>query len=165
MDQTCKSYSNIDIPSTCQASLALIRSYVAEHGPYDAVMAFSQGASVASTFILDEQRHNRIPFRFAVFFSGVVPLDPEALEAGRARLMTGGRSEPYTIDIPTVLVIGDKDPNREECGARLSLLCQHPMKTEIYHPGGHEIPGRRMADSVNKVLTAIRRVANASVTI
>ncbi|KAK4134180.1 hypothetical protein BT67DRAFT_310543 [Trichocladium antarcticum] len=67
-----------------QPTTALIRGahqwladHVAAHGPYDAVMGFSQGCALISSFLLRHARETPdalLPFRAAVFVCGGVPL-------------------------------------------------------------------------------------------
>jgi hypothetical protein len=163
-EQNCLSYFDSGSHLSCQAAVHQLETHVLENGPYDAVMAFSEGAAVASTFILAEQLKDRQPFRLAIFFCGVVPANPLALERNSVQLLTGESGELPLINIHTVHVFGAKDTMRLECGGRLSLLCQGNLKTEIIHGGGHEIPGRKMPDIVKRVLAAIREARDYSTT-
>ncbi|KAJ5925524.1 hypothetical protein N7454_008163 [Penicillium verhagenii] len=54
-----------------------LREYLAKHGPYDAVMGFSQGTILASTYLLfheEETPHLPPPFKVAIFHCGGVSL-------------------------------------------------------------------------------------------
>lgn len=56
---------------------------VATHGPFDAIVGYSEGATMAATMLLYQQRRQRRwgpaaepLFKYAVFFAGWPPLDP-----------------------------------------------------------------------------------------
>ncbi|RAL14314.1 putative EF-hand calcium-binding domain protein [Aspergillus homomorphus CBS 101889] len=54
-----------------------LQEYIRTHGPYDAVMTFSQGAAVASTFALLQQSEDPsapLPFKAAIFICAGSPL-------------------------------------------------------------------------------------------
>ena len=51
-----------------------LATYVAEHGPFDAIMGFSLGAALAATLLLRaESQQARLPIRCAIFLCGVLP--------------------------------------------------------------------------------------------
>ncbi|KAJ4300251.1 hypothetical protein N0V88_002923 [Collariella sp. IMI 366227] len=54
-----------------------LRTYLATHGPYDAVMCFSQGCALIATFLLYHARETPdepLPFKAAFFICGGMPL-------------------------------------------------------------------------------------------
>ncbi|KAJ6093452.1 hypothetical protein N7486_008741 [Penicillium sp. IBT 16267x] len=60
-----------------RASCDWLREYITKHGPYDAVMGFSQGTILASTYLLfheEETSHLPAPFKVAIFHCGGVSL-------------------------------------------------------------------------------------------
>lgn len=62
-----------DIRTACD----WLREYINMHGPYDAVMGFSQGTILASTYLLfheEETPHLPAPFKVAMFHCGGVSL-------------------------------------------------------------------------------------------
>lgn len=154
--QTCFSYIGMQSPDTCQDAGVRLAAYVSEQGPFDAIMAFSEGAGVAATFILRQASQGLSPFKIAVFFCGGVPADPVALESGALRLLVPEHAGSYQINVPTVHVFGDNDPRKLDFGLNLSQLCRDDAKAVIVHRGAHEIPGRRMASEVLHILDAIK---------
>lgn len=55
---------------------------VKKHGPFDAIIGYSEGATVASTMLLYQQRQQRRwgtkpLFKYGIFFAGWPPLDPK----------------------------------------------------------------------------------------
>ncbi|PYI36632.1 hypothetical protein BP00DRAFT_386626 [Aspergillus indologenus CBS 114.80] len=58
------------------AAHALIEEAIEEHGPFDGVLGFSQGAAVMTSFMLEYATTNPdgpSPFRFAIFCSPTIP--------------------------------------------------------------------------------------------
>lgn len=151
------SYIDMQSPNACQNASIRLAAFVADRGPFDAIMAFSEGASVATTFMLGQASLGLSPFKIAVFFCGGTPADPAALERGRIRLLVPENSGSYLIDIPTVHVYGENDPRKLEFGVHLSQICRDDGKSVIIHSGGHEIPGRRMDTEVVRILDAIHK--------
>ncbi|KAI0597394.1 serine hydrolase FSH [Biscogniauxia sp. FL1348] len=69
-------YEVSDIPEIRKAHQWL-GARLDESGPYDGVIAFSQGAALVSSYLLYQQWYNHEsppPFRFAMFISGSIPL-------------------------------------------------------------------------------------------
>ncbi|PQE29422.1 EF-hand calcium-binding domain protein [Rutstroemia sp. NJR-2017a WRK4] len=58
-------------PSGIRSALSHLSTYITQHGPYDGVLAFSQGCALLSTFLLSlSHQHQPLPFKFAVFICG-----------------------------------------------------------------------------------------------
>ncbi|KAL9131151.1 MAG: hypothetical protein Q9217_000852 [Psora testacea] len=78
-------------PLSCRDTLEDLKSYIASSssGPFDGVMAFSAGATLAPTLmVFASQNHTPPPFRLAIFFCGDLPGDPKALEKGKSRWLS-----------------------------------------------------------------------------
>lgn len=55
---------------------------VKKHGPFDAIIGYSEGATVAATMLLYQQRRQKLwgtepLFKYGIFFAGWPPLDPK----------------------------------------------------------------------------------------
>lgn len=64
-------------PSSVEDAHRWLRAYFDAHGTYDAVMCFSQGCALISSFVLhhnNEDPGEPLPFRAAVFICGGIPL-------------------------------------------------------------------------------------------
>jgi predicted esterase len=105
-----------------------------EHGPYDGILGFSQGAAMVSVLCalqhaqFQSDTQDQPMFKFAILCGGFVPRDPEI-----RKIM------PSLIQIPSFHIFGDIDdtvsPKRS---IELSALFQDPV---IYrHEAGHFIP-------------------------
>ncbi|MCJ1384561.1 hypothetical protein MMC17_007678 [Xylographa soralifera] len=69
-------YAAASIPAL-HAAHAWLLDYIAKHGPYDAVMTFSQGGALASSLLLSHfinTPHLPSPFKLAVFICSGLPL-------------------------------------------------------------------------------------------
>lgn len=71
-----------------------------EQGPFDAILGYSEGATVAATLLLHEQRRSKKNgtkpmFKYAIFFAGWPPVDPDS-----HRVVLSDESDAM-IDIPT----------------------------------------------------------------
>jgi Serine hydrolase (FSH1) len=76
--------SDLDVHSneSVQEALDYLYAIMEEEGPFDGIIGYSEGATVAATLILHEQRRFEIEgrepmFKCALFFAGWPPMDPE----------------------------------------------------------------------------------------
>ncbi|WQF85979.1 Putative serine hydrolase FSH, alpha/Beta hydrolase [Colletotrichum destructivum] len=66
-------------PAEIQAAHNEIAATVAELGPFDGILGFSQGASLALSYIYHQQvSGEELDFKFAVLFSSVVPFSADS---------------------------------------------------------------------------------------
>ncbi|CZR50580.1 uncharacterized protein PAC_00454 [Phialocephala subalpina] len=122
---------------------------VDEDGPYDGVIGFSQGASVAAACIAQQQLRGSLkdePFKMAVFICAA--LMPPQLATVDNLADTIGKFGP--IDIPTAHVIGRKDPCDTQSLEVVKSSAQNAT-TVLLIDGGHDIP----RDAVNAKNVAI----------
>lgn len=143
-----------------QIATSLVQSFAtnSDLGPFDGLLGFSEGASVAATIALEQERvSTRQRFKCAVFICGSPPLR----ERG---------AEPYLADecgqcikIPTLHIVGANDPGMR-AGLALFNLCTNESATLYDHGQGHEIPRapaitKRMAQLIREM---VARVENNS---
>ena len=150
---------------SCRKALDDLDAYITEEGPFDAVLAFSQGAALAATFIIrkfnqdPKQQHINSVFKCAIFISGGIPRDPAALLYDEMRSLdypTDGE----VIPVPTAHIWGSNDLLSP---SELSRLCKSQGRTTFIHGGGHEVPGSRSKDAVTGTVHAIRRTIDKTV--
>lgn len=63
-----------------ERAIRYLLDVVAKHGPFDAVVGYSEGAVMAATMLLWQQRKQRRGeplFKLGVFFAGWPPVDPK----------------------------------------------------------------------------------------
>lgn len=103
-------------------------------GPFDGVMAFSQGSAFLLIIcLMIESGHLKLndPFKFALFVA------PFRSRSSRHDLWF--QDQGLKISIPSLLVIGDTDKVIErEMSDQILDLFQNP--TILRHPGGHLVP-------------------------
>lgn len=111
-------------------SLKCIIQTFQEQGPFDGIIAFSQGAAFLSLLcsIQQEETASPIKFDFAIFVSGF-----------KSRQKEHGRFYDVTIEIPTLHVFGETDQViAKEMSEDLLQCYKEPMV--LQHAGGHFIP-------------------------
>ena len=102
--------------------------------PFDGVLGFSEGASVAASLILRQSvEKNMSPFKFAIFICGMPAFRWECTGA----LLADETAE--RIHIPTAHIVGSQDPKYPGSMA-LYNLCHQPSASIFDHRGDHTIP-------------------------
>jgi predicted esterase len=111
-------------------------AFITEHGPFDAVMGFSQGAALAASLIINHRKKNPTSaplFRAAVFICGVRPWDG----AGMERILP--QPDTYPIQIPTANIVGKLDSVYKE-SVQLFELCEPAQAAFFDHGSKHMVP-------------------------
>lgn len=147
-------------PDSVSASLQAVHdleSFIEKDGPYDAVLAFSQGMMLACTLLMrNVQERKPLPFKCAVFFSPrMAPLDYVDLQKG---IFTEIDANVVTdvIGIPTALVWGSRDPCAGKAVELMKIFRKETLST-VLHDGGHEVPGYAFKDALTQAVKVIRR--------
>lgn len=164
-------YADETSSESCRKALSDLEAYIAEDGPFDGVMAFSQGAVLAVSLFLqrmeqDPQKAQLNPvFRCAIFFSGGVPEDLRGVRGEGPRRLMRWEDDGEIIGIPTVHVWGRNDRLYPEYGPVLSKLCRGREREEFIHEGGHDVPGPRDPVVVERVAMLIKRTIERAETV
>ncbi|KAK0667280.1 serine hydrolase FSH [Cercophora samala] len=149
-------YADLDDLETCLTALAQLDTYIQEEGPFDGLMAFSQGATIAATYIADKFRKNEpSPFKFAVFFSAGGVFDVDRLRKGEVSPLTPDKVGEL-IRIPTAHIWGVNDATVDS--GSVSAVCETGKREVYVHDGGHEIPAVRSPAQVKACVRVLRRV-------
>ncbi|KAI9643650.1 hypothetical protein NHQ30_008272 [Ciborinia camelliae] len=123
-------------------------------GPFDGIIAFSLGAALASTWIVDQvQRGIPIPIKCAVFLSAATPVSIDALRKDRLVHLDSNTSGEL-ISIPTSHLWGVHDWLAGSA-RNLSEMCQGVDRSVFVHSGGHEVP--RSGEDLTRAVNSIRR--------
>lgn len=150
--------------------LDTLETYVTDEGPFDGVMAFSEGAGLAAMLIIRRaQRQERVTaqqqprplFRCAIFFAGAVPVDTAELERGKIQLLDHA-SDGELIAIPTAHVWGKNDKEYPTFGPVLSRMCKADLRSVFIHEGGHEVLGPNPQTALVGTVQVIRRTIAAA---
>ena len=114
--------------------LAYLQGKIAEHGPFDGLLGFSNGGACASSLLCAAPKGT---FRFVIICDGHPPQDKG--DAGQSTLALLERQRP--IKTPALFTIGQVskfkplvEALREYWQATISVVETH------YHPGGHILP-------------------------
>ncbi|KAG8157921.1 hypothetical protein KVR01_012193 [Diaporthe batatas] len=156
-------YGDPTSPESYSKALHDLENFLEEEGPFDGVMAFSQGAGLAASLLAHHSRrsarqaHMKPTFRFAVFFCGGVPGDVFGAKGVEPRLMSF-EEDGEVIGIPTAHIWGAHDEIYPTFGPVLSKMCDSSQRATFVHQGGHEIPGAKDPDGVLGSIRAIKRV-------
>jgi len=148
-----------DLKKGVEVALDALYQTMEEYGPFDGICAYSEGATVAATLILDEQRRweeeGRKPqIKAAVFFSGWPPLLPNS---NQLLLMDDSDS---MLEIPTCHVVGSGDPYLHGAMA-LFNVCSEDVSHLFDHGKGHTIP--RDARTIKELGVVVRAMIKDSI--
>ena len=116
-----------------EESLALARQTLQEHGPFDGLLGFSQGATLGALLCLAPSPLP--PLRFAVLVSGFMPRDP-ALEP---LVGTAEGPPPLRVPLPSLHVMGENDQLVAAASSQRLSDC-FAGATLHHHEGGHLVP-------------------------
>ncbi|KAN0081814.1 Serine hydrolase FSH [Elaphomyces granulatus] len=76
-------YTYFEVPTKCQVqeALELLEEFIEDEGPFDGVIAFSNGAAVAASYLLQDSKRPspQHPFKCAVFFCASLPFDLDSI--------------------------------------------------------------------------------------
>ncbi|XP_005314046.2 esterase OVCA2 [Chrysemys picta bellii] len=110
-------------------SLDTVARALAEQGPFDGLLGFSQGAALAALVCALQQRGDaRFPFEFAILVAGF---------KSRAAPHSSYYREP--IAVPSLHVLGDTDRVIPP-GLSRELASHFVGPAVLTHPGGHFVP-------------------------
>ncbi|XP_067667059.1 esterase OVCA2-like [Haliotis asinina] len=120
VSQCCKGYDE---------SVEFVKQSLVEQGPFDGVLAFSQGACLLSLVCcLRERNPDLFKFNFAIFVAGF-----------KSRSIPHESFYETVVTIPTLHVFGDTDKVIPKEMSEALLSC-YKEPVILQHPGGHFIP-------------------------
>ena len=144
---------------SARKTLSYLYDIMETEGPFDGIVGYSEGATIAGTLLLHEQMRERdegrIPmFKCALFFGGWPPMTP-TLDG----LVLADESD-LMLEVPTCHIIGSLDPYLHG-NLALYNVCDPDTAFIFDHAKGHTLPRdkhmvkelgdtvRRMIDEVN----------------
>jgi len=141
-------------------AIELLYKIMADEGPFEGILGYSEGASIAATLLLTEQRRfqeHGTPrmFKCGVFFAGWPPMTPEL------NAMVLADESDITIDVPTCHIVGSLDPYLPGSVA-LYNVCDQDTAYLFDHGKGHTLPRDRktvkeLGDVVRNMIDSIRK--------
>lgn len=149
--------------------------FIELNGPFDGLIGFSEGASIAITLLIEDARSSFAKFKCAVLFCTLKTVDLASLDQDSGsgdKLCFLERDErdvesEYPIKIPTAHIWSNTDD--VACGAseKAMRLCEQAFVESLVHDLGHDIPGSHtdkfVAETVNIVERTIERGKEISV--
>lgn len=154
------SYHDMITPESFIASLDDLEAYIEAEGPFDGVVAYSQGAGLVATLLVRRQYlrpKQKCLFRCAVLFSPAQVYNPVTYaESGEVKVLDKMPDGVMTIHIPMAIIHGKADDKLEEC-RRVESICDPGLLSVFVHEGGHEVPGLGARDGVPGAVRAARR--------
>lgn len=130
-----------------------LQQYVVQHenAPFDGVLGFSEGGSIAASLILRQSRAKQsVSFKFAILICSLPPF-----RSDRVDIMLADEIE-ERVEVPTAHIVGRKDPIYLGSMAMYNLC--NPTSASVFdHGGGHAIPWnlastRRIAEEIRLVI-------------
>ncbi|PIG69496.1 efflux pump antibiotic resistance protein [Aspergillus arachidicola] len=117
MDEATFTFCDPEQPQSCRQAARDIEGYIKEEGPFDGIIGFSLGATMALSWLVNWYQANGsdvAPFKVAVFFSNArQPYDHDALAMDRIAYLNSSQIG-KVIDMPTAHIWGSADPQAEE---------------------------------------------------
>lgn len=152
-------YFDPEAPESGNAALDQLDAYISSHGPFQGVIAFSQGAQLAATYIAHKtlQGATQPAFGCAILFSPLGVYDPREWVAGGRIRKVDPAADGFVLRIPTLVVWGKQDSKWKEEAKGVSKLCVPGTSYTYEHEGGHEIPGIGATDALGPVAKLAKR--------
>ncbi|KAI1084494.1 serine hydrolase FSH [Whalleya microplaca] len=158
-EDLCFAYYKPHCAKSFSKAVMDLETFLKTDGPFDGVMTFSQGASLASAILIESLRLHESGLRCGVFFCGRLPyIDAGTPPPCSPHTATPGASAWETIDMPTVHIWGAKDNIEPGQSLALSKLCCPEQRHVHIHSGGHEVPGPRDKEGLVESANAIRKM-------
>ncbi|OTA80298.1 hypothetical protein M434DRAFT_38030 [Hypoxylon sp. CO27-5] len=145
-------------PSVYQAFFLDLRHFIQSQGPFDGLIGFSEGASIAATMMVEDARRPFAKFKCAIFFCALKTVDPDSLQSdtGLPRFLD------YTMDgvlvqIPTAHIWSSCDDVALNTSQEVAAIFDESSKETLVHSLGHDIPGSRSDEALPEAIRVIER--------
>lgn len=162
-------YADLRDLESCVTALDQLEGYIAAEGPFDGVLAFSQGAALAVVYLAQKWAQDPAAERLSSTFKCAILFSSrDAYNATLRRLEALGLSQVPEflgrdgglINIPSAHIWGRNDPDVD--GEQNLSLFSAKGREEYIHEGGHEIPSVRMNAAIKSSVRVIRRAVASS---
>ncbi|KAI9041925.1 uncharacterized protein KD926_006262 [Aspergillus affinis] len=130
----CFAYFDPSRPESFATALHHLAEFIEHEGPFDGIMAFSQGAQMAAALLARLQAHRPTgyPVRCAIFLSAATP-------DGAPILGPPTDEVEVPLQLPTAHIWGETDYSATS--RMLSTMSRPEWCFPFVHSGGHEVPG------------------------
>ncbi|KAI2604053.1 serine hydrolase FSH [Hypoxylon fragiforme] len=132
---------------------------VESQGPFDGIMGFSEGGTVAAMMLIEDARHGSFGgIKCGVFFCAAPPFDPDLIRDAVVRYADPD-SDGVLLTVPTAHIWSRASSAGEIAVHRaLSQLCDEKVRELATHDLGHAVPGAKSEDGLAEALRAIEHV-------
>ncbi|KAJ5539525.1 hypothetical protein N7513_007857 [Penicillium frequentans] len=159
-DEVCYSYFD-GTSSGAISAVEDLADYVAENGPFDAVMGFSLGATLAVTFLFNSNKFGFVepPFKFAILLCSCLPCDWDALQTGKLGFLDQTQVT-APIKLPTIHCWSPEDTEYPGESRLVVDMCDVSNRVNLQHSAGHNVPTQ--PGEVDKLAQAIFAVSKST---
>lgn len=137
-----------------------LEAYIESEGPFDGVMAYSQGAGLVAMLLVRRQylTPDRAPlFRCAILFSPGHVFDPFAwLQNGETKVLDHIPAGMSALALPIVIMYGKSDALKHH-SFQVAALCDPDLLSLHMHEGGHEVPSLSIKGGLLDAVKMARR--------
>lgn len=130
-------------------------------GPFDGVVGFSEGAGVALSLLVDDERQAHNNFKCGIFFSAATPEDPDVISTGVHRKLDVS-TDGTVVNVPTAHIWSPDGDVHPSMGQEAVYLCDEKVREEFMHNLGHTVPGFTSNEAFSGALRAIERTIERS---
>lgn len=157
-DEALYAYYRPGCGESFSGAVADLARYLRDSGPFDGIIAFSQGTSLAAALLSDRLQVLETGIRCGIFFCGRPPF----VDAGTPPPDASADKAQLEIRVPTAHIWGRSDDMEPGKALMLSGMCQSSNRHIYVHLGGHEVPGPRdkggLVESANTIRSLLRQL-------
>ncbi|KAL6805518.1 serine hydrolase domain-containing protein [Trichoderma sp. SZMC 28012] len=161
-----------------QELLLSLVDFIANNGPFQGIMGFSEGGIVAAMLLAEDARQAFAGFQCGILLSAAPPLDPAGIHREPATLRCLNPAvDGAVIRVPTAHIVGACEPfarllpvsplagllvsggmeDPEKLHKLLFQLCDEDGRELFIHPLGHEVPGAKSVEGLSGTIRVIER--------
>lgn len=137
-----------------------LQAFICAHGPFDGLMGFSEGATVAASLMAEDRRRGFAGFKCAILFCATDMCCMADLELDIPKITHfGSETDFVVVDVPTAHIWSNSDAFVDSAmPKRVASLCNKNTREVYIHDLGHDVPGSLSERHVNEVVRIIERV-------
>ena len=145
-------------PSVYKAFFHDLREFIQTQGPFDGLMGFSEGASVAATLMVENSIRPFADLKCAVLFCALDTVDPTRLLSETSAIRPLNPAEDgILVSVPTAHIWSVCDEVASGSSQKVSGIFEESAKEVLIHSLGHDIPGSRSDEYLHEAIRVIER--------
>lgn len=137
-----------------------LQAYISANGPFDGLMGFSEGATLAASLMAEDHRRTFAGFKCAILFCATDMCRLADLELDVPKIMAFGKDTNLVlVDVPTAHIWSSCDEFIDSTKPEhVASLCNSVTRAVYIHDLGHDVPGSLSDRHVKDVVQIIERV-------